>query len=239
MQKKRIVIIILIVLLIVGLGIGVYIHIRRVNRAPIEVDKRFENVNLEGVTKVMFIAHPDDDMIWGGAHLLEDGEKYLVVCVTCGTRKDRAEEFEKVMARTNSKYFMLGWPDKTKGEKDKWETSKEGIQEDFKRILSLKDWDLIVTHNPEGEYGHIHHIMTSEMITNLADTSKLMYFARYYKKTELKDHVDDLEELDADVLEEKREIIGIYKTQSFVFRMFGHMYPYEDWVSYEDWNNEG
>ena len=39
-------------------------------------------LDLDGYDKVMFVAHPDDDLLWGGRHLIE--EKYLVVCMTRG-----------------------------------------------------------------------------------------------------------------------------------------------------------
>lgn len=238
MQKKKVIIILSIIVILLGLGgTGVYLLLKEKEK-PVEIDKDFSKLDLEGITNIMFVAHPDDDAIWGGAHLLKDGEKYLVVCITCGTRKDRALEFETAMEKTKSKYLMLGWPDKTNGEKDKWETSKAGIKEDIENILALKDWDLIVTHNPEGEYGHIHHIMTNEMVTDLAEKSKLYYFGKYYTKKALEEVIEDMIDLEENVTNEKTELIDVYKTQAFVFDMFGHMFGYESWVSYEDWYKE-
>lgn len=237
MQKK--ITILKIIILIIGVaGIFITLQIKN-NQDPIEVNKEFDNIDLDRATNLMFVAHPDDDSIWGGKHLLDDGEKYLVVCITCGVRKDRALEFESAMKKTNSQFLMLGWPDKTNGEKDNWDTSKDGIRKDIEKILALKDWNLVVTHNPEGEYGHIHHIMTNNMVTDLANKDRLMYFGKYYKKTDLDDYKDKMVELDYNDLEDKKDLISIYKTQDFVFDMFGHMFPYEEWLSYEDWNNEG
>ena len=127
--------------------------------------------------KLMIVAHPDDETFWGGAHLIEDN--YLVVCITCGTVKRRVEEFKKAMSITNDKYIMLGYPDLTKGKKDDWSKVHVNIKSDLEKIINYKNWEMIVTHNPYGEYGHIHHIMTNRMVTELSDKDVLYYFGYY------------------------------------------------------------
>lgn len=238
MKKRNIIILICIVILLLIGGISSVLIYRHAKRRPVAVEKDFSKLDLTGVENIMFVAHPDDDSIWGGAHLLENGEKYLVVCVTCGVRKDRVEEFKTVMEKLGSKYVMLGWPDKTNGEKDNWETSKEGIKNDIEEILNLKEWNLIVTHNPNGEYGHIHHAMTSEIVTEFADKEKLVYFGKYYPKSTIDDHKDEFEPLGDEDYQEKYDLIGLYTSQSFVYDMFGHMFRYENWLKYGEWNHE-
>ena len=46
---------------------------------PAVTDDQLDALDLSGYTKILFSAHPDDELIWGGGHLLDD--KYLVVCV--------------------------------------------------------------------------------------------------------------------------------------------------------------
>ena len=53
----------------------------------IEVEKQLKDLNLSKVNKLMIVAHPDDETIWGGNHLLKSN--YLVVCITCGNNKIR------------------------------------------------------------------------------------------------------------------------------------------------------
>lgn len=31
--------------------------------------------------------------------------------------------------------------------------------------MKYKHWGMVATHNPDGEYGHIHHKMTSRLMT--------------------------------------------------------------------------
>lgn len=204
---------------------------------PYRVNKNFKDIDLTGVNKLMIVAHPDDDILWGGAHLIEDN--YLVVCITCGTNKTRVNEFKQVMSKTNDKYIMLGYPDKTNGERDNWNSSKENMMKDLEEIINLKDWDLIVVHNPDGEYGHQHHKMASQFVTSLvSDKSKLYYFGHYYSKDNIAAHEDEMSSIDGKTLEKKVRIIGLYKSQSFIQTTFDHMFEHEDWLSYYEWMSE-
>ena len=139
-------------------------------------------VDLSKVENLMIVAHPDDETIWGGAHLLS--EDYLVVCITCGNDKTRVEEFKQALAISNDQYLMLNYPDKVSGKRDDWKDSKMGITKDLKKIMSLKNWDKIVTHNKEGEYGHIHHKMSHDIVTSIFDNGsvkgRLYFFGKYF-----------------------------------------------------------
>ena len=53
-----------------------YLNLPHVTTADLDA------LDLDGYDKVMFVAHPDDDLLWGGRHLIEDD--YLVVCMTRG-----------------------------------------------------------------------------------------------------------------------------------------------------------
>ena len=49
-----------------------------------------------------------------------------------------------------------------------WESCREEIQQSIDTIVAQKDWATIATHNSKGEYGHIHHQMTSAITTAAA-----------------------------------------------------------------------
>lgn len=198
-----------------------------------QIKTNYNKLDLNGYNKLMIVAHPDDEMLWGGSRLIQDN--YLVVCITCGGNQERVKEIETVMEKTNDKLVILNYPDKTNGERDNWDNHRDNIKEDLINIFSLKEWELIVTHNPEGEYGHIHHVMTNKLVTDNADKSKLYYFGKYYSKKELIEVEKLPKPLDKDVLDKKVEILQIYVTQDFINDMFNHMFQYEDWKSYEQW----
>ncbi len=86
---KKIAMMIASVLLIIGLIIGAYFWYMK---TPYKVDHNFSELDLKDVNNVMFVAHPDDETIWGEAHIM-DGD-YLVVCINCGVKEERVFELQ-------------------------------------------------------------------------------------------------------------------------------------------------
>lgn len=99
--------------------------------------------------KLMIVAHPDDEVLWGGGHLYDKG--YLVVCVTNGRNKVRSQEFKDVVKASGNECIMLEYPDKVRGKRDDWALVKDGIESDLEKIMTCKDWKLIAVHNQKGE----------------------------------------------------------------------------------------
>lgn len=181
---------------------------------------------------LMIVAHPDDETFWGANELIEND--YLVVCITCGCVDKRVKEFKKVMAKTHDEYIMLGYPDVTNKKKDNWKTSYDKIAKDLEDIINSKDWDKILTHNPEGEYGHIHHKMTNKIVTGLAPKDNLYYFGKYYKPCNLKDA--ELTSISEENYNYKMtELVTEYKSQKKAYDLFKHMFKYEKTISYSEW----
>lgn len=183
---------------------------------------------------LMVVAHPDDDLLFGGTELMKDD--YVVVCVTCGTSKTRLKEFKRMMNYFEDEYITLGYPDLVEGKKSEWTDEYDSITRDIKNIINLKEWDKIVTHNPDGEYGHIHHKMTNRIVTGLTDDkSKLYYFnktysAKYYKENNIS------KTLDEKMCNKKRELFDkYYKSQ--VGLKVRHLSDYEKVTSYDEWIN--
>ncbi len=230
--KKYWLYILLIILCIGIISTGLYFYYKDLY----QVNKDYSKLNLDNVNKLMIVAHPDDELLWGGAHLIKDN--YLVVCVTCGPVKTRVREFVNVMHATHDEYIMLGYPDKTNGERDNWDNVKEDIIKDINDIIALKDWDLIVTHNPDGEYGHIHHKMTSSITTDLVQNKdKLYYFGIYHSKKNLPNYIEEMTPIEDHLLKQKKHIIGLYRSQEFIQTSFDHMNPYENWLTYKEWGD--
>ena len=228
--KEHLIPIIFILILTIIVVISLLIYYLK----PYKVTKDYSKLDLDRVNKLMIVAHPDDEMLWGGAHLIEDD--YLVVCVTCGVVKIRVNEFVNVMHATNDEYIMLGYPDKTNGQRDTWDDWRDKIAKDIDDIINLKDWDVIVTHNPDGEYGHQHHKMTSQIVTNvLSDKDKLYYFGRYHSKKTITPYLNSMSPINDKYLKQKKHILGMYVSQYFIQTAFDHMFAYEDWVKYDEW----
>ena len=219
MKKNYIIIILLILIILVSISLVFKPNLRDFSI----LDTKY--------TKLMIVAHPDDEVMWGFSELLNND--YLVVCITCGSSTKRVREFIKVMDYTNDDYIMLNYPDKIKGERTDWKDEYNYIVNDIERIMDYKDWDIVVTHNPKGEYGHIHHKITSNIVTNISNKDKLMYFGKYYKKNKVP---KDLNKIEEDILSKKKYIIdNVYKTQKNVLYGMEHIFMYEDLITYKEW----
>lgn len=226
---------ILLILIFISIVVIGYVDYHNYKYEPYIISKDFDKIELDNYNKLMIVAHPDDETLWGGAHLLEDN--YLVVCITCGPIKDRVNEFISVMNATSDKYILLGYPDKTNGKRDNWETVKDDMIKDLQTIINLKEWDTIVTHNPDGEYGHIHHKMTNNFVTDLApNKNNLYYFGHYYPKKTIYEYYETMTPINDAFVKPKKQIIGLYKTQSFIQESFSHMFNFEDWIQANEWS---
>jgi len=225
----------LLFLLIVSNIICHIIEKEKMNKNSESILKELDSLDIDSTTKLMIVAHPDDDIIWGGSHLIDDD--YLVVCITCGTNQTRVDEFKKVMSETNDDYIMLNYPDLTNGKRDNWNSVYNYITNSLETIIDYKDWDTVVTHNPDGEYGHIQHKMTSKIVTSLTNKDNLIYFGHYYEAEEVS---EDLETISNDNYDIKlNTLVPLYASQNIVVP-YGHMLNHEVWISYENWsdNNE-
>lgn len=200
------------------------------------------NINYKKYDSLMIVAHPDDETIWGANHL-KNGN-YLVICITNGDNETRSKEFYEVMKQVGSQGIMLTYPDKTNGKKDDWKSSKEAITKDIQYIIKQNHWKEIVTHNPDGEYGHPHHIMTNRIVTTLAKqngyTNELYYFGKYIKKKQIPNYIEK-EELSNPLsnidIKGKEQLTKIYTSQKKVMGNLEHMFPYENWIAYHTWYN--
>lgn len=206
------------------------------NKASFRLDdKKMTNIN-----KVMIVAHPDDETLWGGANIMHGG--WLIVCLTNGNNVVRKKEFFNVMKNTGNYGIMLNYPDNPNHKKDNWSTVKSKITDDVRYIVRYKNWDQIVTHNPLGEYGHIQHLSTNMIVTNVCveekKTNQLYYFEKfrklqYFQTNEMKVTLNE------EQIEKKHELMmKYYPSQVKVYGLFKHMIPYETLISYNDWNFE-
>ncbi len=236
-NKKRIMILAAAALIIIGaavFGAVRWLLAYRAHHVEPVADSVLSALDLTKADKLMIVAHPDDEIIWAGSHLLDGG--YLVVCITNGRNAVRTHEFEEAVKKSGNIPLILEYPDKVNGKRDEWSEVRSGITDDISRIMKLKNWRYIATHNPNGEYGHIHHKMTSEITTEVYNSTgascPLYYFGKYYKAVKLPEVRDSLIPVADDKLKGKYELGDIYQSQRKVFEKLDHMMPYEMWTEY-------
>lgn len=120
--------------------------------------------------KLMIVAHPDDEVIFGGASLiLEKGWK--VICVTNGGNPVRAKEFRQAMQAVQAKYEIWNFPDRRCGT-----FNMKLLARILKPKLQERSYRLIVTHNSSGEYGHPQHKALSRLMMQLAPENLFTFY---------------------------------------------------------------
>jgi hypothetical protein len=109
----------------------------------------------------ILVAHPDDCVIFAWPFVEAHPEfDYTVIYLTYTIQSDRGLELSKYWERRNIPTRFLGFL-------DDWEYVKNG-QLGFDPAIaesaileSLTGFDLVVTHNNDGDYGHPHHKFVS------------------------------------------------------------------------------
>ena len=115
--------------------------------------------------KLMVVAHPDDEALFGGAQLIQESG-WKVVCVTNGLNPVRKQEFHTVMHDTHSQFEIWDYPDE-----EYTALNMDTLREDLRGAVNEQEWDKIVSHNEDGEYGHLHHKQIHELMKELVSDS--------------------------------------------------------------------
>ena len=173
--------------------------------------------NIEDVDKILFIAHPDDEVVFFSQQLIsKDG--WLVVCITNGGNKIRSREFINSMNKFNARYKILNFED---GYMVKWNEKK--VINKINKILNMrKEWDIIVTHNYEGEYGHFQHKELNRIIKSICNDRKV-YITSLNGGLEVEKNKLSLKKK----LQKEKLMKELYKSQKFV------IYPLHKYFIYE------
>lgn len=169
---------------------------------------------------LVIIAHPDDETLWMGGYLLRNKKNWntTVICLTRKSDKDRLPKFKKVMKALGTKGLIYDLDDTDL----KRHLSKEEILKTIEPHIKNKEFDMLFTHNANGEYGHIRHIDTHKTIKfaikNKILSSRKTYFFSYHKirnkfqgYATYNSNADIFIKLNRDELSMKRKLaIGVY-----------------------------
>ena len=154
----------------------------------------------------MITAHPDDEALFGGSELLTHSKEYKVVVVDEYHSEVRREEFISSM-----KYIGIEDYEHWTGYKGGEDYHREKLIYELLRVLREQDWTKIVTHNKNGEYGHPRHRALHEILNHLRP--EILW---QFDKGRIR--------LPKNILNRKRDLLKVYKSQSGVLDWFSPWY---------------
>lgn len=194
------------------------------------------NAGIMNSSKLMIVAHPDDETLWGGGHLLEGD--WFVICLTHEYTKSRRNEFYNAMQVSKSNAIILSYPDVIEGKRDDWSSVQSGIYKDIQLAMEINNWKQIATHNPLGDTGHQHHKKTNQIVTEVAKNtgnySKLWYTGKFYHAGKVPN--DLVITNDEETMKKKNLMISKYVGEKDYIDLFWkQMMPYEHWKKAEEW----
>jgi len=119
----------------------------------------------------VIVAHPDDETLWAGGTILSHPLwKCFIVCLSRQSDAERAPKFYKALETLKSEGIMGDLDD---GPDQKPLAEKE-VQRVILELLPEKQFDLIISHSPSGEYTrHLRHEEVGKAVIKLWHSGKI------------------------------------------------------------------
>lgn len=112
------------------------------------------------------VAHPDDCVIFAYSYMHNHPEYTWTVCyLTYDETDPRGQEFQRFWQKRNVHTVFLGYRDDWHDiENQRISFDTDAARRDIEKIIT--DQDVILTHDAQGDYGHIHHKFVHECTTH-------------------------------------------------------------------------
>jgi LmbE family N-acetylglucosaminyl deacetylase len=113
----------------------------------------------------IIVAHPDDETLWAGGTIMSNASwQVYIICLSRKNDKDRAQKFFKTSKILNSEGIMGDLDDGP----EQWPLDTKVVENAIQRLLPQIHFDLIISHNPTGEYTkHLRHEEIGKAVINL------------------------------------------------------------------------
>mgnify|MGYP002395588228 CR=1 FL=1 len=144
---------------------------------------------------MVIVAHPDDETLWAGGYILNHlNWNWSIIALCRKSDLDRAPKFYKALDVLEANGALGNLDDSP----DLQPLAKKEVEQAILDLIPSKQFDLILTHNPEGEYTrHLRHeeigkavislwqagkIKTKELLVFAYEDNDKAYFPRPIKK---------------------------------------------------------
>lgn len=125
-------------------------------------------------TKLIIVAHPDDETLWG-YHQLKEGKGWKIISITNANNDVRVKELTAIAKHFNASLEIWNYTDSPL----KYNMHPQ-LYIDIKKEIDKPNVKMVLTHNPLGEYGHIQHKKVSQVV--LSVSKKPTYVFSYSTK---------------------------------------------------------
>ena len=148
---------------------------------------------------VVVTAHPDDETLWAGGYLAAHSGTDVICCSIPKKDPQRAAHFFEACRLLGANPIVMA------------SSSAENDNKlDLRAVTHfVARYDLILTHNQLGEYGHPHHIQVHEAMTR-SYASRVRCFGYGLPGT---DHRGELVDIEL-----KRRVLSVYTSRPEVFQ---------------------
>ena len=135
------------------------------------------------------VAHPDDCVIFARPFIEHHSDwSWTIYYLTYELWAPRVMEMQKYWATKNLTITSFGYVDTYLDmENNQISFNEEQAARELKNVAGR--YDLILTHNPDGDYGHIHHKFVSSCVS--LSNKPVVYFANWQQQNlELRSNED-------------------------------------------------
>lgn len=150
--------------------------------------------NKNSVSAYCAVAHPDDCVIFAWPFIRKYSHyNWTIVYLTYNEQDERAQEAQKFWQQYDVDTVFLGHIDHYRDLEQGVITTFNTELAEYKLLSALQDADLILTHNADGDYGHIHHKFVHECIAKLY-TPQVYFASDFNCDTEIISEAFDIEQ---------------------------------------------
>lgn len=185
MTSLLIVVMIIALTSVVLLEIAIYLLINDLSIPSMEIPEDVQNI-------LIIYPHPDDEILTAGGLMKKYADKKNITWVVLsrgerGTPDASVDDSLKVVrtSEANRVASMLGIaaPIFYDFKDNEMESERDVVKSAIKQIVEDKKPDLIITYDLSGLYGHPDHIVTSEIVTQIArDKDIRLWYATNSKR---------------------------------------------------------